>query len=202
MAVTTPVPPELQEWHDTALKYGIKPREGVAAFTRILQAGLPQVAVSTKNLQALLMAATSSAEPPTPQAAAESAARPPTTHARPSIGASYVPPSNELEQTISAVWQELLGVDQIGIHDNFFELGGHSLLAIQLNSRLSALFQVELSIQSVFDAPTVAQLATTVEKATQEPYDEREDVTQLLEQIEQLSEDEVRSLLAGRAQAE
>ncbi|MHA4812505.1 amino acid adenylation domain-containing protein, partial [Flavitalea flava] len=57
-----------------------------------------------------------------------------------------------------AVWEELLGVERIGIHDNFFELGGHSLLAIRLISAVRKSLMAEVSIGEVFDYPTISSL--------------------------------------------
>ncbi len=57
------------------------------------------------------------------------------------------------------MWQELLGVDRVGIHDDFFELGGHSLLATQLASRLRQTLDVPFALADLFQAPTVAQLS-------------------------------------------
>jgi acyl carrier protein len=54
-------------------------------------------------------------------------------------------------------------VEQVGIHDNFFELGGHSLATTQVASRLSKVFQVHLPLRSIFEAPTVAELARRIE---------------------------------------
>ena len=58
-----------------------------------------------------------------------------------------------------SMWCDALGISQIGIYDNFFELGGHSLLATKIVSRIRQAFQVELPVQLVFRAPTVAQIA-------------------------------------------
>jgi acyl carrier protein len=80
-------------------------------------------------------------------------------HNRPDLVVEYAGPTNDLEQDICAIWQELLGIQTVGIHDNFFDLGGHSLLATQLMSRMRRAFDVELSLKEFFDAPTVAGMA-------------------------------------------
>jgi len=74
-----------------------------------------------------------------------------------------VAPRNAVEQTVAQIWQALLGRETIGIHDNFFELGGHSLMAIQLASRMRAQLGVDLPVQDLFEAPTVAELAAAIE---------------------------------------
>ena len=71
-------------------------------------------------------------------------------------------PRDQTEAAIALVWQELLGLDRVGIHDNFFDLGGHSLLATQVTSRLRVRFEAEITIRTVLDSPTVAGLARAV----------------------------------------
>ena len=73
----------------------------------------------------------------------------------------HVPPRNEVERIITDIWQNVLGVERIGIHDNFFELGGHSLLATQVISRVRDAFGQEVALRSLFEQPTVAGLAQT-----------------------------------------
>ncbi|PTL76953.1 non-ribosomal peptide synthetase, partial [Vitiosangium sp. GDMCC 1.1324] len=73
--------------------------------------------------------------------------------------ADHVPPRNTVEELLVGLWAELLGVERVGIHDDFFDLGGHSLAATQLVTRIRAVFDVDISLQELFDLPTVAQLA-------------------------------------------
>ena len=74
-----------------------------------------------------------------------------------------IAPTTSLEAALVELWTQLLGRKQVGIHDNFFELGGHSLLATQLVSRIRDRFQVELPLRSVFETPTIAELAQKME---------------------------------------
>jgi acyl carrier protein len=74
----------------------------------------------------------------------------------------YVAPLNEIEAAIAEIWQGFLGIQQIGVQDNFFDLGGHSLIAIQIMSRLREAFHVDLPLRSIFETPTIAQLAAVV----------------------------------------
>ena len=92
---------------------------------------------------------------------ATSAARKPKS-ARP----AFTPASNETERTISAVLQELLGLERVGTHDNFFDLGANSLLMMQANSRLRTALGVPLSLVQMFEHPTIASLAEHLEAAS------------------------------------
>ncbi|WP_369616315.1 amino acid adenylation domain-containing protein [Flavobacterium sp. CFS9] len=72
----------------------------------------------------------------------------------------YVAPRNETEEQLAAIWQNLLGVEQIGIHDNFFELGGHSLLATRLVSMIRKEFEIEITIKDIFEFTRIEELGT------------------------------------------
>ncbi|NJL23647.1 MAG: hypothetical protein HC895_27210 [Leptolyngbyaceae cyanobacterium SM1_3_5] len=71
------------------------------------------------------------------------------------------------ELALIEIWQELLRLQQVGIHDRFFDLGGHSLLATQMASRVRDALGVELPLRTVFEAPTIAQLAQSIETLRQ-----------------------------------
>ncbi|MEA5504348.1 amino acid adenylation domain-containing protein [Halotia wernerae UHCC 0503] len=75
----------------------------------------------------------------------------------------YVAPRTSIEEQLAIIWSQLLGLEQVGINDNFFELGGHSLLLTQLIFRVRETFQVELPLRSLFEMPTIASLAGSIE---------------------------------------
>ncbi|HEY9881712.1 MAG TPA: amino acid adenylation domain-containing protein, partial [Leptolyngbyaceae cyanobacterium] len=74
-----------------------------------------------------------------------------------------IAPTTSVETALVELWIQLLGRSQVGIYDNFFDLGGHSLLATQLVSRIRDCLQIELPLRAVFETPTIAELAQTIE---------------------------------------
>lgn len=87
-----------------------------------------------------------------------------TLHPRPMLPTAYRSPADGTEADVAAIWEELLGVAEIGADDNFFELRGDSLLAAQVTSRLYSAFRVQLPLSSVFEYPTPAGLAERIEQ--------------------------------------
>lgn len=75
---------------------------------------------------------------------------------------AYAAPTNKIEEKIAEIWQEVLGVEKIGINDNFIELGGHSLLVISIISKIHQEFDVELQLNDVFDNPTIKEMALLI----------------------------------------
>jgi acyl carrier protein len=164
----------------TQAELAIKPKEGLEAFQRVISAKMTgQVIVSTGDLHHRIRQWIDLDSLQREQSQGRKLSL--SGHSRPALQTDHVAPRSELEQRIGAIWQDLLGIEQIGIHDNFFELGGHSLLVIQYLSRLRQSFQVEISIQSLFERPTVAGHGEIVEEA-------------LIKEIEALTEEEVASL--------
>jgi acyl transferase domain-containing protein len=204
--------PQWENWQEAALAgasefqvqfaemrraYGITPDEGARALRRILKGQQSQVIVSTQDFQALIEAQ---------KTAAASDLLDGLKSARLSGGADgkrraddYAPPEGEIEQGVARVWEELFGIERVGRHDNFFELGGNSLIAIQLVSQLRKVFQVELALNRLFEAPTTEGLARAVIESQQKAR-ETEEVERLLREIEGLSLDELQAHLSQELQ--
>ncbi len=81
---------------------------------------------------------------------------------RPELASGYRAPRNPVEEVLTGIWCELLGVERIGVEDDFFELGGHSLLVARLTGQVRSSLGAELPMTAVFDHPTVAELAEIV----------------------------------------
>ncbi|MFC5822191.1 phosphopantetheine-binding protein, partial [Nonomuraea harbinensis] len=80
----------------------------------------------------------------------------------PGTAPAFVPPRTPAEETLAAIWSDLLGRDRVGARDDFFELGGHSLLVVRLIARISDELGVELPLRRCFDATTVEEQALAV----------------------------------------
>jgi phthiocerol/phenolphthiocerol synthesis type-I polyketide synthase E len=101
------------------------------------------------------------------------AASAPNLHTRPSLTTAYVAASNEIEQVIVKVWQEVLGIDRLGIHDNFFDLGGNSLIGLKVISQLKKELDLDIPVIALFQGPTVCALAKVIGKErAEEPANE------------------------------
>jgi amino acid adenylation domain-containing protein len=126
---------------------------------------------------------------------------PDTVAATPSV--AYTPPSSPTEQAIAAIFAETLGLQQVGRDDDFFDLGGHSLLATQVVAQIRSALAVDLPLHALFTSPTVGLLAAEVVEMM--GASDTEVTSELLAELESLSDEEVKELLAdetGRANRE
>ena len=169
MAVETDVPAHLKHWKEENLRNGLTPAEGIETFRRILADPVPQIVASPVDIQTLLELAwrnknrahetlgDTGEEADSEKTALKDLA------GRPDVQSIYIPPSNETEKKMVEIWQELIGIEPIGIQDNFFELGGHSLLAIQILSRIRQSYQVDLSLHEFFETNTIAEICKRID---------------------------------------
>jgi non-ribosomal peptide synthase protein (TIGR01720 family) len=133
--------------------------QGVEAFSRILHGQLLQVIVAPRDLQSLLSESNAPADFALAGKTTEAAPEGRTLHRRPQLRNEYVAPVSEVERMMAQLWQELLGVEQVGIHDNFFELGGDSILSLRILARANQA-GLQLSTSHIFECQTIAELAS------------------------------------------
>ncbi len=146
---------------DKLLETAISPDEGLDAFARILgRGGFPQVVVSTVDFCQRLK----EGHTPTAEADAEDAGQTDSGPkvSRPQLSTPYVAPSTPMEATLAAIWEELLGIEPVGIEDDFFELGGDSLKAVTFAGRIRKETHTKVPIAEFFNRPTVKKLAQYV----------------------------------------
>jgi len=133
---------------------GILPEEGTDALLRLLeQETSSQVIVSSIALDVLRRQA---------DQVTEEAGPPATRFERPDLDSEYAEPRDEVEKTLVALWEELLGVEGLGIRDSFFDLGGHSLIAVRLFSKIKKTYRVDFPISVLFEAPTIQGCAELI----------------------------------------
>ncbi|MCA9751010.1 MAG: SDR family NAD(P)-dependent oxidoreductase, partial [Gemmatimonadetes bacterium] len=175
----------LEELHAIREEIGITVEEGVEALWRALTLREPVVLVSPQDLDELVAESRAASMSDVLEGVGGV------------VGGAAVGSGDlrsDTERAVAAVWTELLGVPDVGRDDNFLELGGNSLLAIQLASRLRKTFDIDLAIASLFESQNLAQLAGAVDAALEERHASAE-ILRLLEEIEDLSEDEIRAEL-------
>ncbi|PWT80702.1 MAG: non-ribosomal peptide synthetase [Acidobacteria bacterium] len=85
------------------------------------------------------------------------------------VDGTFVAPTNEIEEALVKMWEEILKTQPIGIRDNFFELGGHSLLAVEMFVRIEEKYGKQLPLATLFQAPTIAQLGALLQEEESAP---------------------------------
>jgi acyl carrier protein len=113
-------------------------------------------------------------------------------------GVEYVGPRTAMEELLSGIWEEVLGMEGVGVEDNFFELGGHSLLATQVVSQVRQRLGIEMELRWMFETPTVAAVAEQL-LADPERRPMIEKIAEMNRAIEGFSEEEVEELLSSES---
>ena len=138
------------------LSQGIPPSEGAEAFLRVLTRQDPQIFVSSLDMDALIQQAGTSWDEKSETQKFD----------RPQLEADYVAPETEVERTLVDIWEELLGVQNVGVEDSFFDLGGHSLIAVRLFAKVRKTYNVDFPISILFEAPTIRACASLIRERT------------------------------------
>jgi acyl transferase domain-containing protein len=142
--------------------FGITAEEGAEAFVRVLASSLSHVIVSPQPFQALLNLSTTLTTRTVLQRTQKQQQNR-VKHPRPNLSSSYAPPATDLERQITAIWEDLLGIEAIGVNDNFFELGGNSLIGLDLVTRLKkGLKLTNLAAYIIYEAPSIHALAQVI----------------------------------------
>jgi amino acid adenylation domain-containing protein len=115
---------------------------------------------------------------------------------RPELENPFVAANTWTEKKLTSIWAEVLNLSRVGIHDNFFDLGGHSLAASRVVSHVIRDFQLELPLRSLFQSPTVAEMAAIIGEH-QDKTLPAEEIEGILAEIESIREEEVQRLLSG-----
>jgi phthiocerol/phenolphthiocerol synthesis type-I polyketide synthase E len=150
------------EAQTTSMPTAIQPSEGQDSFLRLLSVdvGSRALVVAGKFVDRLTAWVRNA------EAGADKA--PIASHPRPNLSTPFAEPCTETERLLAKIWGAQLGVASVGVHDRFFDLGGHSLLAVQVASEIRDRFQIEMPVLKLFQAPTIAELAVLIDKASQE----------------------------------
>lgn len=114
---------------------------------------------------------------------------------RPQLEQTYTPPSNEIDRQLVDIWEGVLDVRPIGIQDNFFHVGGHSLAAARIVARVIKTFLVEIPLEALFNAPTVADMAAAIEAHVGKKVGEAE-LERILAELEALTDEEAQRLVS------
>jgi acyl transferase domain-containing protein/acyl carrier protein len=144
------------------LDEGLSPAEGVAVFDRVVESALPQLVISTRDLAARIEESHEQSAALLAGGGGEAGQRP--KHPRPQLTTPYAPARNEIEQKLVEIWQDVLGIEQVGVYDRFFDLGGDSLLVTQIHSRFHESFEVDVSVASLLQYPTIADLVQSLDR--------------------------------------
>jgi hypothetical protein len=110
---------------------------------------------------------------------------------RPDLRSGFESPRTPTEQVMARIWEEVLGIERIGVHDNFFELGGHSLLATQVISRVQEIYPLDMRV--LFERLTIAGMAAAIDEARLEQKEQKE--SEIFEMLDSLSEDQLDAML-------
>ena len=159
----------------------------ISALRRSLSEKLPEYMIPSYFVQLHVL-------PLATNGKVDRSALPPPALVRPELDTPFVPPRNPIEETLAAIWADVLGLDRVGIHDKFLDIGGNSLLATQIISRVFNAFQVQVPLPLFFSAATVAEMTALFDQHAGENPTGRE-LERILDELDSLTENEAQRLV-------
>ncbi|HEX2270758.1 MAG TPA: amino acid adenylation domain-containing protein [Pyrinomonadaceae bacterium] len=123
-------------------------------------------------------------------------ALPPPDGTRPDLEMAFVAPADPVEESLAAIWREVLGLERVGVYDDFFASGGHSLLAAQVISRIQRNFGVDLALRDFFGAPNIRALAERISEVTLAAAGE-DKLEAMLDALENIDEEQAQNILGA-----
>jgi acyl carrier protein len=138
--------------------------------------------------------------PLTPNGKVDRRALPPPDRSRAEPDSAYVAPRTPSEAVLADIWADVLHLERVGVHDDFFDLGGHSLMAVQILFQIRKHFQLDLPLKMLLaDGCTIAGLAQAIQEHQLEQAEPQE-LAVMLEALNELSDEEIKELLASESQ--
>jgi acyl transferase domain-containing protein/acyl carrier protein len=176
---------------------GILPEEGMRCIERILATPAEQVIVSTADYPSLVEELQRNSKDILKNYADFQGGK--KTAERPRLAVAFTRPDNAVERVIALVWQEILGIEPVGVNDAFIELGGDSLHAIPMVGKLEAIFRAKVPIRALVTENTVRKLAAFLVDNESRPGLMMK-MAELFIKVKTMPEEEVRRMLSGRTQ--
>jgi len=173
---------------------GVPPAPAVSEMRRFLRQRLPDYMIPAAFV-------TLDALPLTDTLKVDRKALPEPSTSRPELLTSYVAPRTAAEEQLETIWAEVLSLDRIGIFDNFFDLGGHSLAATRVVAQVIKKFQIEIPLQTLFQSPTVAEMAAVI-TGSQAKKLEHAELDSILADLESLSDEQAQQEVARQGVSE
>lgn len=160
------------------IRHGIKSDEGVKVFDMILSHNLNQFLVSTMEFSDKISKYEEFRNAVSNSAAKVDIEEKKELHPRPDLKSEYVAPKTEIEKRLAHHWQNMLGIDKVGVQDDIFELGGHSLLLVQFHKELKEMFDTDISVVDLYKYTTISLLSKYLTKDVKEEKPKFDDVNE------------------------
>jgi NAD(P)-dependent dehydrogenase (short-subunit alcohol dehydrogenase family)/acyl carrier protein len=157
--------PEMQEaLRSHRRQFGISFEEGMEGVRRILALDVPQLILLPEDAVMMIGGSNSCSVANISSAVQQTRGRRMTAYPRPALSAAFVAAQSDMQRQVASVWQDALGILEVGIEDNFFDLGGNSLVGLQLIGRLNRDLEMSIPLSSIYEYSTVKRQAEMIDE--------------------------------------